>query len=502
MFNLQELLEVAGGGGSADADWLRDASAGIYYLQRNAGTNEIIIFSNIAQMLSHSILVPVAGVSPPDGHKLQHSWFDVTSQWGIEHVSGGGEPDRMYLAPPVGGDDCSALDGAEKLVFRRHFDGVDNGAMRTELSQPMVQALGLYWLDEANAYCKLNENGDVEPVIRLFDLSKQIDQRSAMLVTINAEQLHRYMAVTETALMTRFDFTRCTSGSFLGWNDDHQRDEINEDDLFYHTGIQANGSYANGAMITRSVLSKQMLIDRANRRWNDDGKVYAIFKAHDWKNNRLAEISCAPTALASYFDKDSDLPFQVTPAFFRPEVLQKYKADLDKYQLEHRSINSRGGWYLKSYDVNEEGQVHAYLCDLAKLPHSEQLYWQSFNEWPKGPISSRAFQTDFEGTWSTIPDPLVDLKHEIAKLDKSKPYYWQPRGETIAAAVHYPVTDSTEEWSNAILALDQLIVEGFAIQPLRERLKTFNRQFEPQWQSLKLLKEVLLAGGVGDEETA
>jgi hypothetical protein len=33
-------------------------------------------------------------------------------------------------------------------------------------------------------------------------------------------------------------------------------------------------------------------------------------------------------------------------------------------------------------------------------------------------------------------------------------------------------------------------------------LKTFNRQFEPQWQSLKLLKEVLLAGGVGDEETA
>ncbi len=371
--------------------------------------------------------------------------------------------------------------------------------MRTELSQQLVQALDLYWLDEEAAYCKLDEHGDIQPIIRLRDLSEALGQNSATLVTIDAEQLHRYMAVTDTALVTKFDFTRYPSGSFFGWHDP-ERSETNDNDLFYHAGVQNNASFANGAMILRPVLTKEMLIAQANRQWNDEGKEYATFKAQDWKNNQLAEISCAPWALASYFDKDSDLPFQVTPAFFRPEVLQKYKADPEKYRLEHRSISARGGWYLKSYDVNEAGQVHAYLYDLAKLPYSEQLYWQSFNEWPKAPISERAYQTDFEGSFSSIPDPLVDLKHEVAKLDEIKPDYWDARGRDLADTVHYPISASTEEWANSLLALDQLVVEGFVVKALRQRLKSAGREFEKAWQSLKLLQEVLLAGGLDEDE--
>jgi len=227
-----------------------------------------------------------------------------------------------------------------------------------------------------------------------------------------------------------------------------------------------------------------------------------VFKAHDWKNGRLAEISCAPTAIASYFEKDSPLPFQTTPAFFRPDVLQKYKADPEKYRLEDRSIHSRGGWYLKTYDVNEEGQIHTYLCYLADLPYKEQLYWQSFNEWPKGPISKRAVQTDFEGNFSTQPDPLVELKYEVTKLDALKPEWWQPRGEPLAAKLHYPLTASVEEWANEILALDQLIVEGFQTKPLRQRILNAGRPMDKAWGSLKLLQEVLISGGMDEEETA
>ena len=146
-------------------------------------------------------------------------------------------------------------------------------------------------------------------------------------------------------------------------------------------------------------------------------------------NDRL-RFPRSPKALASYFETDFPLPFQTTPAFFTPDVLQKYKADPEKFTLEHRSIQSRGGWYLKSYDVNEVGQVHAYLCDLAMLPYKEQLYWQSFNEWPKGSISRRAFETDFEGKFTTIEDPLLELKYEIEKLDHAPPDWWRlPRGK-------------------------------------------------------------------------
>jgi hypothetical protein len=501
MFNVDDLLAVAMLPSDRNADWLRGAASAVDYLVKNMHSGEVIIYTNAGQALTHSVLAPRAGVTPPDGDVLQQTQIDPYAHWALEHVSGGGQPDRMYLSPPVDSYGCKALEGAEQLVFRRQFTGVDKGPPRTELSQPLVQALDLYWLDEESAYCKLDEDGDVEPVIRLRDLSTQTNEPGAMLVTIKAEALHRYMAVTETVLVTRFDFTRFITGSFGGWGEP-TRSEVNEDDLFYHGGIQANGSFVNGALILRPVLTKAMLIGKARRNWDQADKQYAVFKAHDWKNDNLAEISCAPSDLASYFEPDSPLPFQTTPAFFRPDVLLKYKSDPEKYRLEHRSIHARGGWYLKTYDVNEAGQVHTYLRYLADLPYKEQLYWQSFNEWPKAPISRRAKQTDFDGDFSTEPDPLEHVKYEISKLDGLKPAYWQPRGEALRQAVHYPLTASVEEWSNAILALDQLVVEGFATKPLRKRLTDAGRTFDKQWGTLKLLQDVLIAGGLDEDEAA
>jgi hypothetical protein len=86
------------------------------------------------------------------------------------------------------------------------------------------------------------------------------------------------------------------------------------------------------------------------------------------KNGVIREISCAPGATANYFT-ESDLPFELSPAFFSPEVLRKYKADSDKYSLAGRSISCRCAWSLQTYDVNEAGQVHTYLVYLRNLPY-------------------------------------------------------------------------------------------------------------------------------------
>ena len=499
MFKINDFLDVSIPPSNNDRDWLEDAVGAIDFIVANSKSSEIILYSNVGQSYIHSVLAPLLKVTPPDGADLQRAHIGADSHWAIEHVSGGGLPDRMYLADPLDHPGSDSLVGGEQLVFRRCFTGVDKGPSRTELSQRLVQALDIYFVEEANAYCRLNENGDVEPVIRLRDLSGQAEQVNAILVTIEAEQLHRYMAVTETALVMKFDFTRIKSNAFDGWHNP-KRGSYGKGDLFYHFGVQHRASFANGALICRSILTKQMMIAKNRRDWDDSDKQYAVFKAHDWKNNRAAEISCAPTALASYFEKDSPLPFQTTPAFFMPDVLLKYKSDPEKYTLEHRAIHCRGGWYLETYDVNEAGQVHTYLCYLAKLPYNEQLYWQSFNEWPKAPISKRAFETDFEGNFSNVPDPLIDLKYEISKLDKLKPQWWKPRGENASAAVHYPLTASPEEWSSSLLALDQFIVEGFISKALRVRLEAAGRTFDKTWGSIRLLQECLIAAGLNEEE--
>lgn len=501
MINIHKFLAIAVPPSNVDSAWLEGAESAVDYLVSNGRADEIILFSNVGQTYINAVLVPQTKLTTDAVKQLEHAHIDSTAQWAIEHVSGGGEPDHVYLSNPLD-DRGQALDGGEQLVFRRHFTGVDKGPMRTELSQPLVQALDLYFMEEHNAYCRLDSHGDVVPIIKLYDLSELAAQPSAMLVTVEAEQLHRYMAVTETALAVKFDFTRYRpNGGFAGWHEPDRGQNTGED-ISYHTGVEAGASFANGALIVRPVLTKEMIIVRHRREWDGTDKQYATFKAHDWKNNRITEVSCAPSALASYFDKDSPLPFQTTPAFFRADVLSKYKSDPEKYTLEHRSISARGGWYLKSYDVNEEGQVHAYLYDLATLPYSEQLYWQSFNEWPKAGISKRAFETDFEGNFSTMPDPLLDLKYEVSKLDKLAPDWWKPRGEAAAQAVHYPVTASPEEWANAMLALDQLVVEGFVVKALRTRLQVQGRKPDGSWGSLRLLQGWLEQSGLDAEDAA
>jgi hypothetical protein len=190
----------------------------------------------------------------------------------------------------------------------------------------------------------------------------------------------------------------------------------------------------------------------------------------------------------------------VSPAFFRPEVLLRFKSNPEKFTLEDRSITCRSAWHLKTYDINEAGQVHSYIGYLADLPYEEQLYWQSFNEWPDGSISERAHKTDILGEWDTAYDPLNALKYTIRELDKSPPEWWNPRGEALSDATRYPATDSPKEWADEILALDQLLVEGFLDKPLRVLAEAASCKLEQNWRSLKLMQEILVAKGLSETE--
>jgi hypothetical protein len=42
---------------------------------------------------------------------------------------------------------------------------------------------------------------------------------------------------------------------------------------------------------------------------------------------------------------------------------------------------------FEGIDVNEEGQIHAYIVDLRNLPYEERLHWKAYNEPPKAGIT-------------------------------------------------------------------------------------------------------------------
>ena len=97
-------------------------------------------------------------------------------------------------------------------------------------------------------------------------------------------------------------------------------------DLFYHGGGIANASYVNGRMIVRSAIPLQQLIDEWKEESNPTKPEYATFKIFDRKNGVEVEASCAPEFLSNYF-QESDLPWEISPAFFRPDVLHRFKSD-------------------------------------------------------------------------------------------------------------------------------------------------------------------------------
>lgn len=491
-FKISALKAISQAPATGEAQWLIDAENSVAFLKENARSEEIVIYAIGPATLVHAVLAPQIQVTPANQGNLMDAFVGPDECWAIQKSYGGGEGHRVYLEAPLGS--WESLSGGEKLVFRRSFYGVQKGESPVELSQKLVHALDLHFIPERNSYCRLDERGDIEDVIRVIRAELDPGRESLTAVTILARELFTYMTLADMALVYFFDFTRFKSGGFNGWGD-HPRIDRKTPDLFYHGGSIENASYVNGRMIVRSAIPLQQLIDE----WKEESsptrkKEYVAFKIFDRKNNIEVETSCAPDFLSNYFQR-SDLPWEISPAFFRPDVLHRFKADPEKYSLDDRSISCRNAWHLKSYDINEAGQVHAYIGDLARLPIEEQRYWQSFNEWPKGTLSKRAHENDILGEFSSEYDPLHLLKYKIGRLNASPPEWWHQRDEAHMSASRYPATDSTLEWANEIMAFDQLLIEGFQLKPLRKQLEALGGKAEANWASLRVIAEILVVSG-------
>jgi hypothetical protein len=473
--------------------WIdQDTFLGFLRDQRHA--SEVVLYAGMTHCFMYGIAAPSSAVTPVDVDDLLGWSCNPFSSWGLCHGYREGSSERqMWIEPPLSSCGSKTLELGEQLLFIREFDGHRDDRTYVELSQKVAHLLGLHLVPERSAYCRLDENGDIEEVVRIYKL------HDGRVVTMKSEDLDVLLLMLESSYVLLFDSTRFDLGNFTSWGDGPEEHvSLAEEKLYYRGRANAGSeSYLRGFQVTSPVIN-----DRLRRRlmWESpDPKQYATFIAQDWKHGLMHECSCDPTQLGNYF-VESNLPFQTSPAFFRSEVLLKYKADPDKYQIERRSIHCRGAWLLKSYDINEAGQVHAYLCDLNLLPYAEQLYWKSFNETPKAGISARAYNSDFLAQWDTSPDPLASLKRRLETLSDTGITWWSLKNPQLPERVHYPVTASQEEWANELMALDQLVVEGLSRSYFKSKAEAAGITIEPQWGSLKLISEVLLHAQVNEEE--
>jgi hypothetical protein len=469
-------------------DWLKSTDF-IEFLKYS--TEETIpLYISGSYFYIYSVCLPRNKLKGEYIHDLMHWDARPDSTWGYGTTYKDGKPSRHKIFPPFQG---KILQHAQPLTFLRYFEEKKYQDCYIELLQQLIHLLGLHYVDERSSYCKLNEDGDIDDVIKIHNKKDQI------IVSIQKKVLDFYLYLTKSIIIRLYDLIRSYKVDFPMLNDSRSEDKIMLDkEEIYSRFVTVNDSKGNPHL---SLLRGFQIIRNRKKNWKNlighKKKKYETFIAFDWKNNKIAEFSCDPSKLANYFIT-SEKPFETTPAFFKPEVLLKYKQDPEKYTLQERSISCRNSWYLKTYDINEEGQVHTYLTYLSMLPYSEQKYWKSFNEKPKSNISKRAIQTDFKADWSFSYNPLYELKKNLANFPSvnivsSVEKIWEmPSGENMIYydQLNYVVSNSKKEWQDEILNLAKILIEGFNNKYLKKLSKHLNC-YNSEYGSIKILEECL-----------
>lgn len=461
------------------ATWIT-AEAHLAFLRRNADADEVVVYASGEYTFVQSLVVPNANLAALDRHELMN-WSFMPDGSIASYVTGGGQDDVWI----------ERSKNATQLIFGRTFEGWSGpGHCYYELHQEYAHLAGIHWRPERRAYCRYDGHGDLEAVVAI---TTREDKGSMALASFKWEPLEEYLAASDAALVRKFNFTLRRRGSFSRWSDDPPEEYREGDDLIYHQKIDGNAAYTVGIQIIRPRRPPKEVFTGVTDRWfGQKNKQYAEFTAYDWRNSRIAKISTDPKATANYFNSEENLlPFEQSPAFFRPEVLLKYKGDRDKYTVGERDVSCRSAWHLEGIDVNDAGQIHAYICYLRRLPYTEQLHWLSFNEKPKESISQLAFLNDFQGEFVTFMEPLRKLLTIARRWHDDYVSWWTLRDDKLLERVNTPLTASRDEWAEAFMDLAKLVIEGFETKGIRAKLDAEHIPYDREDKTIALLEKLL-----------
>lgn len=411
-----------------------------------------------------------------------------------------GESACPRVEPTDGGRMGNRLQGATPLVYFRDIQGLTvQEPTPIEVDQHFVHASGTYWRQQQSAYCRIDHRGDWANVVSVATAKRH---PGTSLVSCRREDLDLHLVAMDAVLVRSFEFLmRRPARAFDVDYRKHVDREFDTPDSIHYVEQYSEGHFGavRGVQIVtprlRSFEIEQLVTE--GRIVQPEESRPIEFLVLDWRNKTLATVSTDSESTTNYFEAASNaLPYDTSPAAFRPEVLLKYKADDEKYTVREGWIDCRGAWSLKSYSVNDAGQVMAYICDLRHLPHEELLHWKSFNEEPKTGLSERAITTDFKGEWPDEMTPRETLVVVLQRWDGGDLEWWKWRpSESPDVRVVVPRSSSRDEWQSAVGRLSNDVIEGFGDKTLRRILERHGDDVDRQMRSIALLERILRARG-------
>ena len=360
--------------------------------------------------------------------------------------------------------------GIEPLVIFREFHGAMPDYI--EISEEFRHFHNLYHDRQADKFVAIDEDGDIEDVIII----------EPKCIKIRLQYLKQFLAIKDMHLAIFFDRFAYSDKRL----EDHGLTKISEDvsgallKAHRHVDNFDFGSKEEQKSISRVVGKKLIpgVSKEKSRFWpHQDEKKYEEFIIGLDQDGRPLSHSCEESKLSNYFGANPGAPRDVTPVFFRREVLGKYYSNPKKFSVEDGYLRCGSLWGLRM-DNNHKQYVVVLLSDLGDLSHKEQLYWKSYNVAPDGEMSSVSYKRNFlsEFTDPDSADLRFKMKFESFNINWLKAVGW-PLFKLLAAAdehfytsLRVPLTDDPAELDTQALSLSKVLIDSLNEEELCNRI--------------------------------
>lgn len=199
--------------------------------------------------------------------------------------------------------------------------------------------------------------------------------------------------------------------------------------------------------------------------------------------------TCNPNKLANMFGANPGAPLFLTPVFFKTSVLDKYRDEPSRYDVESGYLRcKRQGDALWGIPIDNHGKdcVSVFLGDLGHLPFAHQLHFASENIL-KGEVSESFFRSQIDAEFCDSTHPVAVFKSSYYKL---RTVGWEELGWHLLLPLaeqdqHYVSSlkllthNEQKEFDEQVLALTKILIDSLNEKELH-RLLPQGRQ-EMSW---------------------
>lgn len=182
--------------------WLEQKEFLQFLLDRSV--NEVPLYVSFRGIYVYSVMLPKRVLKGNYVDDLIRWQCSADSSWGYGYSFGKNrKPKKIFVSQPFDSAGSKLLRKATPITFWRSFEGKIGQKSYIEVHQFLTHLHNLHFLEENNAYCRLNQDGDIEKVIEIHY------PQEGILMTAKQELLDFHLFLTKSVLLRVFDRVLC-----------------------------------------------------------------------------------------------------------------------------------------------------------------------------------------------------------------------------------------------------------------------------------------------------